>query len=365
MLAESTREQHEALLELDRLLKYRRATGRFPARVESPRQFRLLAFARAVVDIARLGGASVEKSLKDRLRAELQESWRPLGFEIEVAKDLMARGWDVEFSELDGSSSFDSTARQGALVVPVECKTIRYDSGKAVSRRGFEIFCAALRDDLLSGGSRSIHLALNGRLDPSEGAGTDLARRARPLVRGNGGLLPGGAGSVDIGPWEPLNPGDQAHLRSAISRRYGDERHQICVLGSDGEQVVVVASSVHRDRPVGAIYDRLRKEVEKQLPRPGPCFAFVYIEEIDDAEWLELLKGSALEKMTVHFLRNPNRAHIHSVVYRSHGSVRIEGGKAEASGQSLVFMNENSGLLHCRELDLRLALERLPLPPAV
>jgi len=91
----------------------------------------------------------------------------------------------------------------------------------------------------------------------------------------------------------------------------------------------------------------------------------VYIEEIDDAEWLELLKGSALEKMTVHFLRNPNRAHIHSVVYRSHGSVRIEGGKAEASGQSLVFMNENSGLLHCRELDLRLALERLPLPPAV
>ncbi len=59
---------------------------------------------------------------------------RQLAHEFRAATYLSKEGWDVSFSDLDGTERYDLTAWKGPQRIELECKTIAGDTGAAIRR---------------------------------------------------------------------------------------------------------------------------------------------------------------------------------------------------------------------------------------
>ena len=138
-------------------------------------------------------------------------------------------------------------------------------------------------------------------------------------------------------------------------------------LSPDRCAIVVVVDSQKRDRVVGELVRGL-KEAAKQFSRRRPGLLVVQFLEIDPQGMLVLAqhdshdpsKASALQLATNILLQGPERLHVHTVVYRSHGTLianEVERGVQE-QGYTYSFVNPahpEAGDLRYRPFPIRTA----------
>jgi len=97
---------------------------------------------------------------------------------MDMAGQLISRGYDVTMPDLDGSGNADLSFTKDLLGYELECKSLSADAGRKIHRRGFYEFMDAISPELdfrgrVSGGSEIIVVTLDDRLP------TDSSERAK------------------------------------------------------------------------------------------------------------------------------------------------------------------------------------------
>jgi hypothetical protein len=120
--------------------------GRLLSELMDPLTAAAMYFAGAIVEIyARLPEAAriqLQGRLRDGLNAE--SGFAALYLEADLALRLMAEGYDVRFSDLEGAADYDIEFSRDGFVGEVECKSLSVDAGRRIHRKDFYRFMEAL-----------------------------------------------------------------------------------------------------------------------------------------------------------------------------------------------------------------------------
>jgi|TARA_Y100000031_G_C8211109_1_gene381011 hypothetical protein len=341
-------EVHALELELAQLLKRKKVTGRFPKRSEVLELNRLLALIRMVVGVyTRLGEAGkrrVQGMLIDALKSD--RGFNSLEHEMGIAAQLMRKGFDVEFVDIENSERFDFLARLRETEVEVECKTISYDLGRKVHRRDFNRLANKLWPSVkqfLQGAEHShlITLTVDDRLDASDDFfGALLSCVKTALISGECHSHKLGV-EVQVDTYEPstLEPAIESH-RNDLEDLLETHQFHLFLCGNSTSVVAFVVRSKRPDQVLSYMY-RQFKNAADQFTGSRPAILCVHIQDIEPHQWIELQKESGLQLMTHRYLDNPKRSHIHTVAYNSKGVLQKQTGYTSMIGPVFFVTNMN------------------------
>lgn len=112
-------------------------TGEIAVRELSTQQQRFLSFAAMVVRCHERLRDPARKRLEGMLRDATKQDTGlgPLAYEMKIAAQLMRKGFDVEFRDLDGKKGCDFLATSDNASAEVECKFMSGDIGRKVHRK--------------------------------------------------------------------------------------------------------------------------------------------------------------------------------------------------------------------------------------
>jgi hypothetical protein len=111
------------------------------------------------------------------------------------------------------------------------------------------------------------------------------------------------------------------------------------ILFSPGKRaVVVLPESAQADKVLHGIFRQLRESSKGQFTKIRPGYLFVQFTDLTEAQLRSLAEregasrstATGLQVMTSELLQSPNRAHIHTVAYRSHGNLERPADQAQA-----------------------------------
>ncbi len=336
-----------------------------PFKVENMAQYELVAFAAGTVRAY----ARLSKGGRRRLRGVLLDGLKEdkgllsVQHEITTAVHLMSRGFDVEFHDMEHGGGVDFVARDGSIEIEVECKMFSADIGRKIHRRRSATLCKALESVLAQTyGSASVGLIVTvtipDRLTPSpeQHCGIEQTLRA--------GLLSGDAltrtkhcdvrvldFSIDKSPFNktPVEL-SQKEIQHFVWERTGRLNSTLMMLFSPGRRAVVLSlESQESDNVLNGMRRQLRDAAKGQFTKTRPAFLAVQLHDLtvdqladlaqSDSPWRGNANG--LQVMTSDFLRSPSRAHIHSVVYRSHSTLSDNHQHGQQRAIGLVYLIKN------------------------
>ncbi|MGH9956438.1 MAG: hypothetical protein ACREBC_04820, partial [Pyrinomonadaceae bacterium] len=146
---------------------------------------------------------------------------------------------------------------------------------------------------------------------------------------------------ISSGPFDVERPNEisQQAVTEFIRAKLGRSNRDLMMLFSPRKRaVVVLIESAKPDEVLKGIYWQLREASKGQFTKTRPGHLAVQFHDLT-AEQMEGLardgsaefgKPTGLQVMTSALLQSPNRSHIHSVAYRSHGSILRPRGQPEA-----------------------------------
>jgi hypothetical protein len=134
-------------------------------------------------------------------------------------------------------------------------------------------------------------------------------------------------------------------------RHFGRVNKEMIVLFSPGKRAVIaLVESAQPDEVFKGIARQLRDSAKKQFTRTRPGIISIQFQELT-AEQMESIANRdasiresayGLQVTTRDFLDSPKRAHIHSVVYRSHGRLSVQGNTTIGDGPAYLFRNRHN-----------------------
>lgn len=129
-------ERYVLELDMERVRKRWRVARPIPDISTDPTAYRLYAFAAMLVKVYDRLPPHSQKVLAGRVRGGLKDEvgLAPLAFELLMASNLMRKGAEIEWHDLE-HGGFDFIARRGAATAEVECKTFSADIGRKVHQK--------------------------------------------------------------------------------------------------------------------------------------------------------------------------------------------------------------------------------------
>jgi len=308
------------------------------------------------------------------------QGMRPLQNELETATHLMNVDFDVVFNDLEGGvPGFDFLATRDGVELEVECKSVSGDLGRQVHERRMADLSAAIQRQLQTSdapeGGWLVRLKIPARL-PSDPA--TLEAIAGSVI----GTIAGGPSSEFAGCRAELIPfdlaaspfsGDSDAVTEDVVRHFTDEQlgspnPSVFVAFAPRKRAIVVAvESDKRDRVVGQLIETLKDVAKGQFSGSRAAILVVHFLELDADAMLELArhdqtdpaKAPALQLATNLFFRSEARSHIHTVVYRSRGTLNSTAlAGVQEQGPTYSFTNRS----HAHGGDPRYMPFRVPPP---
>ena len=347
------------------VLRSRALMRKQPFRVDNLAQYELVAFAAGTVRCyerlsergrRRLRGVLLDGLKEDKGLASIQH-------EITTAVHLMRRGFDVEFHDMEHGGGVDFVARQQGIEIEVECKMFSADLGRKIHRRRAATLCKALEGVLTrTYGSASVGMIVTvtipDRLTPSpeQHCGIEQTLRA--------GVLSGDAltrtehcevrvldFAIDKSPFKKMPEQlSRDEVQRFVRERTGRSNSTLMIVFSPGRRAVVLSlDSQKSDDVLKGMRHQLREAAKGQFTKTRPAFLAVQLHDLtaiqladiaqSDSPW----RGNAtgLQVMTSDFLQSLSRAHIHSVVYRSHSTLSDDHLHGEKRGDGLAYVIKN------------------------
>ena len=327
----------------------------FPLSVQNPLQYRLYAFSASIVRIY----DKLSPVGRTRLRGMLVDGLKPdnnllsLQHEITTAVHLVSLGFDIEFNDLENGSGVDFIGRRDDLELEVECKMFTGDLGRQIHKRKVLVLHHHLSgpiDRIYQSAQTGIliRVTIPDRLtckpDQLEGitqtvsrgvvSGTAVTRTSACEVE----VLdfPIATSPFDVG--SPLEVSRGA-VERLIEARVGRTNQNLMIFFSPRRRaVVVLIESAKPDEVLKGIFRQLRESSKGQFTKTRPGHLAVQFQDLT-AEQMEGLardgasadgKPIGLQAMTTALLQSVNRSHIHSVAYRSHGTILPPQGQPHA-----------------------------------
>lgn len=112
------------------------------------------------------GQGRLEASVRDGLRDN--KGLAPLGAELRTAGHLMARGYDVDFTDLENRARYDLLVSGGGLEIEVDCKAPSGDVDRHIHKRRFrsvdDKFLPMVRELVRDGGGTLLRIIIPGNL---------------------------------------------------------------------------------------------------------------------------------------------------------------------------------------------------------
>jgi hypothetical protein len=263
--------------------------GRLNSNLITPEDLAALCFASDVVEVhsrlPRTAQARLEGSLRDALNAE--SGFSALYLEIDMAMKLMAEKYDVTFTDLEASASFDMVFSRGAFSGEVECKSISVDAGRPIHRKDFCRFIDRLTQrlgaEIAFGRHEVLIVTLENRLSAALSDQDDLAGDASTL------LEPGGPSTLNRSSYcierrpaadfpEILSTLDASSLRDACRRVFGGNAHVAGGLSDTGGCLFVVAS--RREDDTSKPWLEAMRYAASQLSQKRPGFIAVQFQDL-------------------------------------------------------------------------------------
>lgn len=334
-------------------------------KVKSMAAYELVAFAAGTVRcyerLSERGRRRLRGVLLDGLKED--KGLSSVHHEITTAIHLMSRGFDVEFHDLEHGGGFDFLARKNAMEIEVECKMFSADLGRKFHKRRSATLCKALQDVLMqtyrsAANGMIVTVTIPDRLTPSPKQHHGIEQTLQA------GLLSGEAitrsefcnvrvmdFSIEESPFNraPDNL-SRNEIQHFVGERTGNSNSTLIILFSPGTHAVVLSlQSEKSDDVLKGMRHQLREAAKGQFTKKRPALLSVQLQDLTTEQLADLAqsdspwRGNAtgLQLMTSDFLQSPSRAHIHSVVYRSHNMLNSDSynGIKRAGGLAYVIKN--------------------------
>lgn len=339
-------ERHGLELSLRDLLAEQERTGIFPVSVRNQLQYTFYSFSVGIVriyDMLALAG-------RKRLRGMLLDGLKPdnnllsLQHEITTAVHLVSLGFDVQFNDIENGSGVDFIGNHDGLELEVECKMVTGDLGRQIPQRKVLVLHHHLSDTITRIYQSAqtgilIRVTISGRLTCQPDQLDGITRAVSRGVVSGTAILKTPACEVEVidfpidtSPFAAESPAEisRGAVESFTQARLGRTNRNLSIWFSPRKRaVVVLVESARPDEVLKGIYRQLREACKGQFTKTRPGHLAVQFQDLTAKQMEELARDGAsgadkptgLQAMTTALLQSPNRSHIHSVAYRSHGTM--------------------------------------------
>jgi len=360
---------------MERALQYKRNTGKFPNMMNTSDNsiLKLYSFTLMIAQVYQNLSAAGKKRLSGMLRDSLQSDHgvAPLAFEMGVAADLMRRGFDVRFNDMEGSG-FDYIATRRGIQFEVECKTISGDLGRQIHRRRLFQFGGLISramSECLASGAPQGHFArvvLPGELHGRQEYMQELAALVERVLRSRADFEQADIGKSDYAsfpisgsPFDLDRHGalDQVKFNEFLkSKNIMANGNSLLKFRPKHSAVVVVLISAKPDKVVPGLLRQI-KAGATQFSENVPAALCVELTNVGEDQLLRLMdapsdlnKPTAFQVATGEFFKSSKRQHVHTLAFYAPGhfktSTRTTGSQKEThlqeGGRFLSYTNKRN-----------------------
>lgn len=351
--------------------RHLRSSGRISWPPKSIEEFRFLSFAAGITRVHATLSPRGQKKLVGALCSSLEKGFGlgPLAFEMKTAAHLLARGYNLEFHDLEGEGGHDFTATRGQQKIEVECKHISGDVGRKIPLRELYELGSILHPALelatrnVDGGLLTT-VVLPDRLTGNTEHQKKLLSRISAVLFGKADTVDDDLCSVvsqpfslDGSPFSGAGRSDIStdRIQSYLSEKFSIENANVLVNCHPNRAAIVVwVSSKKDDTVLRSIYGKLKEDAKRQFSGTLPACLCVHLAAVTDNGLLRLAEadqsgvGTGLQRM-VNLLLD-KRPHLHTVAVMTDGELQVSrnvgpNGEVQNSirevGPSYVFKNVN------------------------
>jgi hypothetical protein len=311
-----------------------------------------LRFASAIVSIheqlSGKGKGVLEGRLRDALKAET--GFAALFLEVDLARRLMAMGYDVQWPDMEGTGQFDLLFEKGAFVAEIECKSLSADAGRQIHRKDFyrlvEYISPALDAHLQGTQQFVVSVTLRNRLSPNLGEQEELRRlvleslaldAARTTLQTTRLRIERTPLAEALGLARPVTEDD---LHAACKRIFGPSVHVAGKLSEHGGCLIVMRSE-REDDSSKPLLEAMRKAAT-QFTGTRPAFVAVQLNELRPQELLlpHVQRRAAI--LSHALFSHYSQAHVNAAIFSGFNAGVLPGERFGQAG--FAVMNSMPGL---------------------
>ena len=249
-----------------------------------------LYFANMIINVHQrltTGGKNIlEGRIRDALKSDT--GFSPLYLEMDVARNLLETGHEIEFPDIEGDAQCDLRFSNGRIEGEVECKSLSTDAGRKIHRKDFYRFIdsigGVIEKRTLEGADEVIVITLKDRLPSNNESQEELITTTEKAilettcneVRGSFFKIIKEKFSSQF---EISDMGTQRGFYNAITKVYGKDCHVSGAITPDATCLIVLRS--YREDDHSAPQLKAIKKAASQLS--GYCPGFIAL-QFDDIE---------------------------------------------------------------------------------
>jgi hypothetical protein len=312
--------------------RYRNETGRYPGVDQVNYElFSFLALVKLVHErLSETGRFNLQSSIRDGLKDE--KGLGPLATELRTSGQLMGRGFDVEFTDLEGRQRYDLLASNGELEIEIDCKAPSGDVGRRIHKSRFRAFANELmpsvRELAECGGGHLVHVTIPGNLHEDRKFERELLEEAIRVVQGKiRGEDEGPSSRVSVqtfevagSPFEGKGPVPLDIVSEFVKSQFGlEDVNAVCDWQPGHAAGIVSMQSIKKDRVVGGVYRQLKDSAQKQFSTRRPAMLCVQLREVTGPQLRELGKEpvNGLAAIATKLFSGDRRSHLACVSFVS------------------------------------------------
>jgi hypothetical protein len=284
----------------DKVRRYHKATGRYPNL--NAGNYELFSF----LAILYLTYAQLSEHARKRLKASIRDGLTddkglaPVASELRTASNLMGQGFDVDFTDLEGSARYDFLVSTGELAVEVDCKAPSGDVGRQIHERRFLRFASDLKPDLhdlaATGGGHLVHVTIPRNFRGDTAFEGRLVGQTREAIRSVAiGEQSDQEIEISIKPFDltKIHSGPRGPSRDDLSRLLENSfglrnMNAVSIWQPARGMSVLVMESRRADRMMDGIYKQLKSSAELQFTGNRPAFLCAQLRAVTAPELREL-----------------------------------------------------------------------------
>jgi hypothetical protein len=352
-------------LAMELVLRHRSSTARVPdIKRANINTFRLYSFAAMLTQVYPRLSSTAQKALAGRVRGGLTDTvgLEPIAFELLIAADLLQRGADVEWNDLESGSGFDFLVRRGRAEMEVECKTFGADIGRKVHRNRQYALSGLVHKDIFAALPRLGDVFID-VVVPGHFAGP-VVEQAAIAIRTSL------ANDTDIAGPEPcaitvrrisateipsaFRAAAPTHdeIHTFLKDRFDCKSPSVLVLSLEGQIAFLSIRSSLKDDIKDGMYRQL-KDGTRQFSGTRPAALCAHILDLSPSDIVSQYEGQKrgepnLFRILATRLFSPNRPCLHTVQFTTPGRVHEHGRQPERhfteSGAVYRFTNSDHPL---------------------
>lgn len=341
-------ERHSLEITFGDVKKYIKNTGgRYAWPPRTADEFRLYSFIALVGPVYEQLGQEGKKRLSGAIRSGLEKEHGlgPVVFEMKTAAHLMARGFDVDFRDIENGGGHDFFAVSGETKFEVECKHISADIGRKLHRR--KLYNLAVRlspvlHEALNIKHGGFHVRveipdrLHGNIEQHQLLTSEIQTALSNGIRSESASCRISIEQFDVvkSPFS-IERGSNItmdKIREEFCKAHDCEAGHTLFMWHPGKAAIALSiKSRKEDAVLGRILENLKKDARRQFTGQHPAFMCVHMADLSDEQLINIAKTDQSGTVTgiqiaLNKLLN-DRPHLHTIALTCEGAVSHQRGR--------------------------------------